>query len=142
MMQGGARLPIPPTLLGKCFSQADVGQVRWDPGFELDGSLPSRVVRGLRVGSRAAKAGLQDGMQIRGLSVYRGDVTKEIDLRVRAAGDTVDRHVIYLPVSDVSENGHCHRDQAGLQGAVNGVQVHHCRPERSEGPALAVVVFS
>ncbi|MEP6621193.1 MAG: hypothetical protein ABJE47_17845 [bacterium] len=102
MMEGG-RMAIPNDLLGSCLAQTEVDQPRWDAGFDLDGSLPSRVVRGVRAGSRAARAGLEDGMQLRGVSVYRGDISKPVELRVRSAADTAIRPITYDAFSDVTD---------------------------------------
>ena len=65
-----------------------------------DDSLALRVrsVQGVRAGSAAARAGLRDGLTIRGASVYRGDPTRPIELRVM--DDGTERRVSWLPASD------------------------------------------
>src|SRR5689334_23495443 len=47
------------------------------PGFDVDGSLPTRRVTGVRPGGPAAAAGLRDSMTLAGVDISRGDRSEE-----------------------------------------------------------------
>ncbi|MBU0638505.1 MAG: hypothetical protein KKB50_06535 [Planctomycetes bacterium] len=54
-------------------------------GFERDRSLKERRVRGLRRGSHAEKAGLREGDELAGWSLY-GDPNRKAELKIMRAG--------------------------------------------------------
>jgi predicted metalloprotease with PDZ domain len=92
----GAVAPLPPVLGGVCVNVHGDRLALWDPGFDLDGSLTAKEVHGVRADGPAARAGLANGLKILGVSVWRGDVTKE--MMVAVAADTAKRRITYLPV--------------------------------------------
>jgi predicted metalloprotease with PDZ domain len=92
----GAVAPLPATLGGVCVAVEQNRLPRWDPGFDLDGSLTAKEVRGVRPDGPAARAGLSDGLKILGVSVWRGATDKE--MMVAVAADTVKKRITYMPV--------------------------------------------
>ena len=79
----GALPSLPSHLTEPAATREDVDGHRYDAGFDVDATLKSKVVSGVRGGSAAQKAGLSDGQAVEGLSIYRGDANREIDLTVR-----------------------------------------------------------
>lgn len=94
----GGPMTLPDGALGSCVDARIERQAVWDPGFDVDGSLTARRVHGVRTGSAADRAGIRDGQVIAAANIYRGDVTKPIELRVR--GDSGDRRISYSPASE------------------------------------------
>jgi predicted metalloprotease with PDZ domain len=97
-LRGGVVI-LPPNFIGGCAVPVVDTLVPWDPGFDVDPSLRAGRALGVRVGGPAEAAGLRDSMRILGASIYRGDASKTLVLRVRAAGDTADRRLSWLPAS-------------------------------------------
>ena len=87
----GGPLTIPASLFGGCVDVETEPGHPWEPGFDVQGSLRARTVQGVKPGTAAGRAGLRDGMPIRGASIYFGDPTKEIRLKV--AGDSAERTI-------------------------------------------------
>ena len=92
---GGGPIVLSADALGSCAVPAIVQRTTWDPGFDIDASIVAKRVVGARFGGPAAAAGLRDSMRLLGISVTRGDPTRQIELRVRAGTDTT--RIQYLP---------------------------------------------
>lgn len=91
----GGPITLSADALGGCAQPAMVQRTTWDPGFDIDASIAAKRVVRARPGGPAAAAGLRDSMPILGVSITRGDPTRQIMLRVRAGTDTM--RVEYLP---------------------------------------------
>ena len=91
----GGPIALSADALGGCIASAMVQRPTWDPGFDIDASLAAKRVVHARPGGPAASAGLRDSMALLGVSISRGDPTKQIRLRVRAGTDTT--RIEYLP---------------------------------------------
>jgi hypothetical protein len=98
--RAGGAMYVPPSVVGACATARVEPRPRWEPGFDVDASLAARRLQGVRAGSAAERAGLRDGMSIAGASIWRGDATRSIELRVRA--DSAERQISYLPASDAT----------------------------------------
>jgi predicted metalloprotease with PDZ domain len=89
-------MPEPPERISEpAAERAIIERHRFEPGFDVDGSLKDKVVSGVREGSAAFAAGLRDGQKIKGVSIYHGDPDKEIVINVVNNGDV--STVKYLP---------------------------------------------
>lgn len=69
--------------------------VVWDIGFDMQGSIASHRVIGVRSDSAAARAGLRDGQALTGWSVFGDDPDKEATFWIVA--DDIKREIKYLP---------------------------------------------
>jgi predicted metalloprotease with PDZ domain len=94
---GGGPIILPDGAFGACATERMESRHRWDPAFDLDSSLKTRSVTGVRAGGAAERAGLRNGMKILGASVQRGDPARNLVLRVQN-GD-VQQQISYLPAS-------------------------------------------
>ena len=52
-------------------------------GFDREALVSQHIVSGVKAGSAAFQAGLRDGQQVTGTSVYSNDVSKPVKLTVR-----------------------------------------------------------
>ncbi len=91
----GATAELPPDAFGPGFELGERTVHAFDPGFDVDGSIERRAALGVRPGGPAALAGLLEGQEIRGFSIYRGDPDREVELAIVADG--AERQLSYLP---------------------------------------------
>jgi predicted metalloprotease with PDZ domain len=77
-------LPDPPQVLTTpAADKSTLEQYPYDPGFDIDASLNSRIITAVRAGSAAHAAGLRDGQSILGWSILPGDPDRQFELTVR-----------------------------------------------------------
>jgi predicted metalloprotease with PDZ domain len=81
-LAGGA-ITLPDGALGACAQPRMQQRARWDPGFDVDGSLRAGSMTAVRPGGPADKAGLREGMKIGRASISRGDATRKLELGVK-----------------------------------------------------------
>ncbi len=98
MMAGELMLP-PSNAFGPCFARTTKKIRIFEIGFDMASTVgPNKIVRGLKAGSEAAKAGVRDGDRIisggAGDSV-QADVNQPITLKLERAGQPLS--VTYLP---------------------------------------------
>jgi hypothetical protein len=98
--RAGGLLQVPAAVIGACARARVEQRPRWEPGFDVEATLATRRAQGVRAGSAAERAGLRDGMAIAGASIWRGDATRAIELRVRA--DSAERKISFYPASEVT----------------------------------------
>ncbi|MGH7149403.1 MAG: hypothetical protein ACREIU_01830, partial [Planctomycetota bacterium] len=67
----------------------------YEPGFDVQGSLAAKVVRGVVEGSEAHRAGLRDGQRLKRWSVAPGRTDTPIALTVEEEGG--ERRLSFLP---------------------------------------------
>ncbi|MCB9913611.1 MAG: hypothetical protein H6828_00515 [Planctomycetes bacterium] len=91
----GATVELPADAFGPRFAVEAAEAYAWDPGFDLDATVASRVATGVRADGPAARAGLAEGMALVGMSLMPGEAEHEVELRVQD-GDAV-RELRYLP---------------------------------------------
>ena len=96
----GGLLHVPAAAVAACARSRVEQRPRWEPGFDVEASLASRRAQGVLAGGAAERAGLRDGMTIAGASIWRGDATRAIELRVRA--DSAERRISFLPASEAT----------------------------------------
>lgn len=96
---GRARLAPPETMFGGCLVSATVLTHGFDTGFDHQGSLAAKTVRGVRRNGPAWMSGLRNGMKLESLSVTPGDTTREV---VANVADTRGRRrtIRYWPYAD------------------------------------------
>lgn len=89
----GAPLEIPLDLFAPCLSGSLETTWQYDLGFDFPASQKAHAIVGVRPGSAAAKAGVRDGLRLRGVSIYWGQIDKPVELDL----GTPAHHVAYLP---------------------------------------------
>ena len=91
---GGIQLPV--DSLGSCVQSRIEAIGKFDLGFDR-GSITSETknVVGVRQDSEAYKAGLRDGQQLLGWSIYNGDPTKQVKLTIKTAAGR--QEITYYP---------------------------------------------
>ena len=101
MMSGGLMLPASEDF-GPCFHRTIRKIRQFDLGFDNASIIPAeKIVRGLKPGSEAEKAGLREGDKITyavALDAVQGDVTRMLNLQVTRDGKTFP--LTYLPRGD------------------------------------------
>jgi predicted metalloprotease with PDZ domain len=76
-------LPDPPARISDPRAErADRDSYLYDPGFDVEASLKSKIVTGVRDQSGAFMAGLRDNQPIAGLSILKGDPDREISITI------------------------------------------------------------
>jgi predicted metalloprotease with PDZ domain len=88
-------LPALDGLLAPCLVLEPTAVDMFDPGFDLEPSMQEKTVVGVRPGSPAAQAGLEDGMTLKKWSVRRGDTTQPVTLTVVVDG--TERDISFYP---------------------------------------------
>ncbi|TAH35812.1 MAG: hypothetical protein EYC70_12360 [Planctomycetota bacterium] len=91
----GAMAQVPDDLFAPCLALERVTAHAFDLGFDLERSMQEKTVHGLRAGSSAEAAGLQEGQELLTWSVYHGDTGKEAQFTIREDGKQ--RTIAYLP---------------------------------------------
>jgi len=86
----GNTIPVTAESFGKCLD------VRTEQMYQFD--LGDRVVSGVKLGSTADSAGIQNGTRLRGWSWFNGDPKRSASIRV-SAGDST-RTIAWLPRSN------------------------------------------
>jgi hypothetical protein len=102
MLSGGLMLPESDDF-GPCFRRTTKPIRQFDLGFDNKSIIPAeKIIQGLKPGSEAEKAGLQNGDKITyavALDAVQGDVTRMLHLQVTRDGKTFP--LSYLPRGDV-----------------------------------------
>ena len=89
-------LPSPPARTSDPAAvRIDADTYRYDPGFDVDTSLQTRIASGVREGSAAYAAGLRDGQALVGFSVHHGNPDRQIELKIKEGEQP--RSVVYFP---------------------------------------------
>jgi hypothetical protein len=91
----GETATLPPDTFGPAFALGERTVYAFDPGFDVDGSLAQHAAVGVRPAGPAALAGLVEGQEIRGFSIYNGDSERPIELVV--VEDGAERALEFLP---------------------------------------------
>lgn len=99
---GAVAIPLPETLFDGCLDARVTVAPGFDPGFDASGSFAAKAVRGVRRGGPAWNSGLRNGMALERWTFTAGDMTREIELHVRAPGKRLSpRTIRYWPYGDV-----------------------------------------
>ena len=95
-VESGADIQVPQGALGPCVSSHTAPMGRFELGFDRSSvqAEPHKVV-GLKEDSEAYKAGLRDGQQLIGWSIYNGDPTKQVKLTIKT--DSGRQVITYYP---------------------------------------------
>jgi hypothetical protein len=83
-IERGQAIELTSDILGPCFQLIWKDEPRWELGFDR-ASFDARQLKGLLPDGPAARAGLQEGMELVGWSVRGGDVTQPAEIQVRLA---------------------------------------------------------
>ncbi len=118
MMAGGLMLPESGDF-GPCFRRTTRKIRVFDPGFDILSLVgPQKILRGLKPGSEAAKAGLRDGDRIVSAPLgdaVQADADRMIQAKVIRDGQTLT--VTYLPRGEAVEAYQWERAPEALQSA-------------------------
>lgn len=87
-------------LAGPCFELGWVDIPRWVLGFD-PASFAKHAAVGVVDGGPAQRAGLRNGMTLMGWSVYGGDISREVVLKVKS--EDGDKELRYLPIDGATD---------------------------------------
>lgn len=73
---------------------------RFELGFDLEASQPDMTLRGVLPGSAAAQAGLADGQEVAGWSIYWDDVEHDVEITLREASGGSGETIAYRPLGE------------------------------------------
>ncbi len=79
----GATVPIAPGSLGECVAFNDRPAWTFDLGFNVASLHRAGIVQGTQQGSNAWQAGVRDGQQLGGFSLWNGNAEREVTLTLR-----------------------------------------------------------
>jgi predicted metalloprotease with PDZ domain len=79
----GKTIEVPTAALGPCATVELDDIPPFELGIDRDALVSRRVVSGVKPGSAAYQAGLRDGQQVIGTSIYMNDVSKPVKLTIR-----------------------------------------------------------
>ncbi len=96
----GRSMALDEGLAGPCFALGWAEVPRWVLGFD-PGSFSKHTATGVQADGPAQQAGLREGMVLKGWSVYGGDVSKEVVLKIKT--EDGDKELRYLPVDGKSD---------------------------------------
>jgi predicted metalloprotease with PDZ domain len=96
----GNTVPVTRSSFGGCIDVKSEAMYRFDLGFDVSASTRDRVVSGVRPGSMADSAGIQNGMRLRGWSWFNGDPRRNASIRI-TDGDSV-RTISWTPRGDTA----------------------------------------
>jgi len=82
-VEEGAAIPIPDLPSNSCLKLAKDTVSLFDLGFDADVLRASRRISSVKRDSEAFKAGVRDGEEVSGMSIYWGDVNKPVRLTVQ-----------------------------------------------------------
>ncbi len=82
-VERGQTVPVPAAALGSCVTLQRDDIPAFELGFDREALLNQHIVLGLKPGSAAFQAGLREGQQVTGTSIYWNDVSKPVKLTVR-----------------------------------------------------------
>jgi len=91
----GVEPELPADAAGTEYALAAADLPTFDTGFDHEATLKDGVLRGVRTGGPAERAGLADGMRLSGWSVNFGQVNQPIEVSVREGEAT--RKISFLP---------------------------------------------
>ena len=96
-IERGETFPIDEQFLGPCFDATRQDRAFFELGFDSATSFSNRLISGVVKGSAAERAGLRDGMTMKGWSARNGNATHEASVTV-IENDTP-REIKFLPAS-------------------------------------------
>lgn len=105
-VQDGVAIPIPDFPKNPCVDLATEAVSQFDLGFDSDVLRSKNLVSGVRQDSEAFKAGVRDGQQVFGMSIYWGDVTKPVKLTV--SSPVGPQRIEYFPKGNTVPIPHYH----------------------------------
>lgn len=96
-------IPLEPDFMQPWFEGDMAGSGGFELGFDWERSKSTRTVRGLKAGSAAAEAGLEEGDLLLGWVLTIGDANQEVVLTVQRGGRVMD--ISYMPRAVTRGNG-------------------------------------
>jgi predicted metalloprotease with PDZ domain len=95
-VERGGSIQIPDDALGTCVQARIEAIGKFDLGFDRSSiTSETKQVIGVKADSEAYKAGLRDGEQLLGWSIYNGDPTKQVKLTIKT--DRGQQAITYFP---------------------------------------------
>jgi predicted metalloprotease with PDZ domain len=96
-IERGETIPINEQFLGHCFDATFQDRALFELGFDSAASFSNRLISGVVKGSAAERAGLRDGMTMKGWSARNGDSTRDVSVTVIENNEP--REIKFLPAS-------------------------------------------
>ena len=92
----GVPVPISPGSLGPCVAFHERSAWTFDLGFDAASLHTAGIVRGVQQGSNAWQAGVRDGQQLGGFSLWNGNPEREVTLTLRETDGKLEK-LSFLP---------------------------------------------
>jgi predicted metalloprotease with PDZ domain len=109
LVEEGVSIPIPDFVKNPCVHLTADQVSLFDLGFDSDVLRSKNLISSVREDSEAFKAGVRDGQEGLGMSIYWGDVSKPVKLTVRFAGGQ--QRIEYLPKGSIVSIPQYHLDK-------------------------------
>lgn len=116
----GADVPLPETLSDPAARLTRVQQRNFEPGFDLEAAQREKVIRGVREGGPAWRAGLRDGQTLRGMNVNSGGPGSPPSAEVTIDENGRARAIRFEPLSEPRSVPVYVRRSRGAGGAEDG----------------------
>jgi predicted metalloprotease with PDZ domain len=110
IVSSGAQIAALDNALGPCAHASTEDLVSFDLGFDFDASAKANKVSGVRPDGPAFKAGLRDGQELLGSSVYYNDAEKPAKFTIQT-GNGAKTKVEYFPRGKTVTVPQYHLDQ-------------------------------
>jgi predicted metalloprotease with PDZ domain len=95
-------VPLPSNALGSCFSLVKKPLYTFETGFDIEALYRDGLIRGVKEGSEAYKAGVRNGQTvIKSGTIDPNDPNHAIEMTVLDVG--IPKHIRYLPHGGKSE---------------------------------------
>lgn len=92
----GVPVPVSSVSLGECIAFSDRPAWTFDLGFDTASLRLQGIVQGVQQGSNAYQAGVRDGQQLGGFSLWNGNAEREVTLTLREQDGKLER-LSFLP---------------------------------------------
>jgi len=109
LVEEGVSIPIPDFVRNPCVHLTADHVSLFDLGFDSDVLRSKNLISGVREDSEAFKAGVRDGQEVLGMSIYWGDVSKPVKLTVRSAAGQ--QTIEYVPKGNIVSIPQYHLDK-------------------------------
>jgi len=136
VIEKGGPAVLPPNAFGRCLPISTVTFPAFDYGFDVNATLKTKTITGLRPDSPAYAAGLREGMAWKHLNATPGDSRRPVTLSVEDRGG--ERLVTYRPASATLVTG---QDVAAPQD-LNAAQAAACATDATGDPSIPAAAAS
>ena len=95
-IERGETIPLRPKTLGECVTGTLTKVISYDLGFDRAKTRTDKIATGVRDDGPAYRAGLREGDELAGISIWHGDIKKAVELTVSSGQER--KLIKYLPI--------------------------------------------